>query len=108
MGYLGVMSVMRHAGKIDRGMGRRRAEKYKRVIPRAHVAQSIQGEMRDEINVRVYTCAYIYRLETNLVCQLYTLSHPDNDRDVTERFQEYTLQDASFMLQSTGSFLMST
>ena len=27
----------------------------------------------------------------------YTLSHPENDRDVTERAQGYTLQDASFM-----------
>ena len=26
----------------------------------------------------------------------YTLSHPENDRDVTERAQGYTLQDASF------------
>ena len=35
----------------------------------------------------------------------YTLSHPENDRDVTERIQEYTLQDASFMRQSRCSFL---
>ena len=28
--------------------------------------------------------------------QIYTLSHPENDRDITERVQEYTLQDASF------------
>ena len=28
---------------------------------------------------------------------VYTLSHPKNDRDVTERAQGYTLQDASFM-----------
>ena len=35
----------------------------------------------------------------------YTLSHPENDRDVTDRVQEYTLQDASFMHQSRGSFL---
>ena len=27
----------------------------------------------------------------------YTLSHPENDCDVTERTQGYTLQDASFM-----------
>ena len=27
----------------------------------------------------------------------YTLSHPENDRDVIERAQGYTLQDASFM-----------
>ena len=33
------------------------------------------------------------------------LSHPENDRDVTERVQEYTLQDASFMCQSRCSFL---
>ena len=25
---------------------------------------------------------------------LYTLSHPENDRDITGRVQEYTLQDA--------------
>ena len=30
----------------------------------------------------------------------YTLSHPENDRDVTDCVQEYTLQDASFMRQS--------
>ena len=35
----------------------------------------------------------------------YTLSHPENDCDVTERVQEYTLQDASFMHQSWCSFL---
>ena len=35
----------------------------------------------------------------------YTLYHPENDRDVTERVQEYTLQDASFMGQSRCSFL---
>ena len=28
----------------------------------------------------------------------YTLSHHENDRDVTESAQGYTLQDASFML----------
>ena len=32
-------------------------------------------------------------------------SHPENDRDVTDRVQEYTLQDASFMRQSWCSFL---
>ena len=36
---------------------------------------------------------------------VYTLSHPENDRDVTERVQEYTLQYASFMRQSRCSFL---
>ena len=35
----------------------------------------------------------------------YTWSHPENDRDVTERAQGYTLQDASFMRQSRCSFL---
>ena len=35
----------------------------------------------------------------------YTLSHPENDRDITDRVQEYTLQDASFMRQSRCSFL---
>ena len=30
----------------------------------------------------------------------YTLSHPENDRDVTERVQGYTVQEASFMHQS--------
>ena len=35
----------------------------------------------------------------------YTLSHPENDRDVTDRVQEYTLQDTSFMRQSWCSFL---
>ena len=35
----------------------------------------------------------------------YTLSHPENDRDVTESAQGYTLQDASFMRQSRCSFL---
>ena len=30
----------------------------------------------------------------------YTLSHPENDRDVTQRAQGYTLQDASCMRQS--------
>ena len=39
------------------------------------------------------------------ILDLYTLSHPENDRDVTERVQEYTLQDASFMRQSRCSFL---
>ena len=33
----------------------------------------------------------------------YTLSHPENDRDVTESAQEYTLQDASFIRQSRCS-----
>ena len=37
--------------------------------------------------------------------RLYTLSHPRNDRDVTERAQWYTLQDASLMHQSRCSFL---
>ena len=36
---------------------------------------------------------------------VYTLSHHENDRDVTERAQGYTLQDASFMRQSRCSFL---
>ena len=36
---------------------------------------------------------------------IYTLSHPENDRDVTDRVQEYTLQDASFMRQSLCFFL---
>ena len=35
----------------------------------------------------------------------YTLSHPENDREVTDRVREYTLQDASFMRQSRCSFL---
>ena len=35
----------------------------------------------------------------------YTLSHPENDRDVTERAQRYTLQEASLMRQSPCSFL---
>ena len=35
----------------------------------------------------------------------YTLSHPENDRDVTERAQGYMLQVASFMRQSRCSFL---
>ena len=35
----------------------------------------------------------------------YTLSHPENDRDVTERAQVYTLQDTSFIRQSRCSFL---
>ena len=51
-----------------------------------------------------------------LICQIwpmpveklliYTLSHPENDRDVTEHAQGYTLQDASFMRQSRCSFLI--
>ena len=35
----------------------------------------------------------------------YTLSHPENGCEVTERAQGYTLQDASFMRQSRCSFL---
>ena len=35
----------------------------------------------------------------------YTLSHPENDRDVTERAQIYMLQDASLVHQSRWSFL---
>ena len=35
----------------------------------------------------------------------YTLSHPENDSDVTERAQGYTLQDASFMRQSQCFFM---
>ena len=35
----------------------------------------------------------------------YTLSHLENDRDVTERAKGYTLLDASFMRQSWDSFL---
>ena len=35
---------------------------------------------------------------------VYTLSHPENDRDVTDRVQEYTLQDTSFMRQSVFLF----
>ena len=31
---------------------------------------------------------------------VYTLSHPENDRDVTEHVQQYTLQDASLMRQT--------
>ena len=34
----------------------------------------------------------------------YTLSHPENDSDVTERAPGYTLQDASFMRQSQDLF----
>ena len=42
----------------------------------------------------------------NLVMSVvYTLSHPENVRDVTDRVQEYTLQDASFVRQSRCSFL---
>ena len=37
--------------------------------------------------------------------RVYTLSHPENDRDVTERAQGYTVQDASFMRQSRCSCL---
>ena len=37
--------------------------------------------------------------------QVYTMSHSENDSDVTERAQGYTLQDASFMRQSRCSFL---
>ena len=29
---------------------------------------------------------------------MYTLSHPENDRDVTERAQGYTLRDASILV----------
>ena len=36
---------------------------------------------------------------------VYTLSHPENDRDVTERDKGNTLQDASFKRQSRNSFL---
>ena len=42
---------------------------------------------------------------TFLTPYCYTLSHPENDCDVTERAQGYTLQDASFMRQSRCSFL---
>ena len=35
-----------------------------------------------------------------MIRDLYTLSHPENDRDVTERAQGYTPQDAVFMRQS--------
>ena len=44
-------------------------------------------------------------LSHKLLNQYYTLSHPENDCDVTERAQGYTLQDASFMRQSRCSFL---
>ena len=37
-------------------------------------------------------------LKDYYVC--YTLSHPENDHDVTECAQGYTRQDASFMRQS--------
>ena len=40
---------------------------------------------------------------TNHGC--YTLSHPENGRDATERARGYTLQDTSFMRQSRCSFL---
>ena len=40
-------------------------------------------------------------------CSSYTLSHPKYDRDVTERSQRYTLQDASFVRQSRCSFFKS-
>ena len=36
---------------------------------------------------------------------LYTLSHLENDRDVTQRVEGYTLQNASFVRQSRDSFL---
>ena len=47
--------------------------------------------------------------ETNTT--YYTLSHPENDCDVTEHAQGYTLQDASFMVvlgvrQSIGMFVL--
>ena len=35
---------------------------------------------------------------------LYTSSHPENDRDVTEHAKGYTLQDESFMRESQESF----
>ena len=38
---------------------------------------------------------------------VYTLSHPENDRDVTDRAKGYTLQDASFVRQSRDSLLNS-
>ena len=41
---------------------------------------------------------------TGLYC-IYTLSHTENDSDVTERAKGYTVQDASFMRQSQNSFL---
>ena len=42
---------------------------------------------------------------TFIYIHVYTLSHPENDRDITERAQGYTLQGASFMRQSRCSFL---
>ena len=33
----------------------------------------------------------------------YIMSHPENDRDVTDRAKGYTLQDASFVRQSRDS-----
>ena len=50
------------------------------------------GSMMVGVICQIYTC-------------IYTLSHPENDRDVTERAQGYTLQDASLMRQSRCSFL---
>ena len=51
--------------------------------------------------VNPFTQLTIYdNMVSNAVIQiLYTLSHPENERDVTERAQGYTLQDASFMRQ---------
>ena len=48
---------------------------------------------------------YLIKIILVNLMQNYTLSHPENDRDVTERAQGYTQQDASFMRQSRCSFL---
>ena len=46
------------------------------------------------------TSIYDYEITRQSLFSNYTFSHPENDRDVTDRVQEYTLQDASFMRQS--------
>ena len=50
-----------------------------------------------------FFCSKQSKIDADFACcywetpSTYTLSHPENDRDVTDRVQEYTLQDASFM-----------
>ena len=67
------------------------------------IKKKISSFIIKEVTLKVYKTLY---QETMCVpTSNYTLSHPENDRDVTERAQGYTLQDASCMRPSRCSFL---
>ena len=60
---------------------------------------------RMEIRKQFTLHLHLYHLPQTCFSAAYTLSYPENDRDITEHAHGYTLQDTSFMRQSRCSFL---